>query len=138
MGSKTVLQDAAKAYSGAYSAVVGIPYVGPVLAPIAGGVAYAAVAAYETLASASGGAVVPSDNMLFNLHKDEWVLPSRITSGLDGLIANGGGGASGIHVGGDLNVHTSMPGGAVSQNAMVGALTRAVRNGNPAIRQALR
>jgi hypothetical protein len=31
-----------------------------------------------------------------------------------------------------------MPGGAVSQNAMVGALTRAVRNGNPAIRQALR
>jgi hypothetical protein len=137
MGSKTVLQDAAKAYSGAYSAVVGIPYVGPVLAPIAGGVAYAAVAAYETLASASGGAVVPSDNMLFNLHKDEWVLPSKISTGLQGLI-DGGGGAGGISVGGDLNVHTSMPGGAVSQNAMVGALTRAVRNGNPAIRSALR
>jgi len=51
---KQIAHDAAKAASGAYQAVVGIPYVGPFLAPPAAALAYAATMAFGTSMSAAG------------------------------------------------------------------------------------
>ncbi len=86
----SVLADAAKAAAGAYSAVAGIPVVGPVLAPIAAGVAYTAVAAYESVASAEGGwGQVPYDGMQTVLHKNEMVLPAALAERVRNMTAGG-------------------------------------------------
>ncbi len=75
--------DAAKAYSGAYSALVGIPIVGPILAPIAATAAEVAVFGAEALASAEGGQMqVPYDGQLTQLHKNEMVIPAHIANPL--------------------------------------------------------
>ena len=151
---KSVMSDAAQAFSGAYKAVVGIPYVGPILAPIAGATAFAAVAAYETIASAAGGMTLDKDQLV-QAHAKEMILPSHLSQGLQSIIsANGmvgpqqgggaagvlagqGGGGAGLHVGGDLNVTMSHPGGAVSESSMITALMGAARRGNPALRRLL-
>jgi hypothetical protein len=74
-GSSTVMADAAKAFSGTYASVAQIPYVGWILAPAAATAAYAAVAAYEGLASLDvGTAYVPRD-MPAMLHQGEAVMP---------------------------------------------------------------
>ena len=91
-GLKKVLNDAYQAAAGAYKATVGIPYVGPILAPAAAAAAFSAVAAFQSgIASASGGYDVPSDQLAF-IHKNEMVLPAQISQGLKGLISGGGGG----------------------------------------------
>lgn len=79
----TALKDIAiKAYeaaAGAYNAVVGIPYVGPILAPIAAGTAFAAVSGFgASVASAAGGWEVPADQMAL-VHKNEMVLPASLS-----------------------------------------------------------
>jgi hypothetical protein len=105
-GSATVLGDANKAFAGAYSAVAGIPYVGPVLAPIAGAAAFAAVAAYD-LFSADGGFDIPSGlNPVTQLHAREMVLPANIAEPLRAGLASGGGiGGNNFHAHfGDINV----------------------------------
>jgi hypothetical protein len=108
------MADAAKGAAGAYSALAGIPIVGPVLGAAAAGVTFAAIAAYEGLASAEGGMLtVPSDNFLINAHKNEMMLPAYIASPMrsffeDGIQPNtqalGGGSASVASGGGDIHI----------------------------------
>ena len=78
--------NAASAASGAYNAMVGIPYVGPILAPIAAGVAYAGVLAFGDMASAAGGYDIPDNvNPVTQLHKREMVLPAPIADTIRGM-----------------------------------------------------
>ncbi|MFV4677416.1 hypothetical protein ACNJU9_21650, partial [Mycobacterium tuberculosis] len=83
---------AAVAAAGAYAAIASIPFVGPVLAPIAAGVALAGVLALgKSLFSAEGGwGQVPYDGALTQLHKNEMVLPASIASPLRSSLAAGG------------------------------------------------
>lgn len=79
---KSVLQDANKAARGAYNAVVGIPVVGPVLAPIAAATAFAAVEAF----SAEGGDWQVKQG-LYKLHENEMVLPAWAAGPLRNIVA---------------------------------------------------
>jgi hypothetical protein len=62
--------------------------------------------------------------MLFNLHKDEWVIPAGIASGLQGVInsngnsggAQGGGGGGNVHIEQHLHI-TTMDGASVMAHA---------------------
>lgn len=93
----TAATTAPQAAMGAYKAIVGIPYVGPILAPIAAGVAYAGVMAF-----AEQGMVVDKDRMVY-AHKDEMVLPAALSTGIQGMISGGKGGSGG----GDAHLHYS-------------------------------
>ncbi len=81
-GSAQILNDAYKSAAGAYSAVVGIPIVGPVLAPIAAGTAFAAVAAFDALTSLDVGAWNVPHDMPAYIHKGESVVPQKFAEGL--------------------------------------------------------
>ncbi len=81
-----ISQDAAKAGAGAYASVVGIPIIGPILAPIAAGVAFAAVEAFGSFAQ--GANVVPRD-MIAQIHAGERIIPAADNSAL--MAAVGGG-----------------------------------------------
>jgi hypothetical protein len=83
---RSVLGTAKVAAANAYKAMVGIPIVGPVLAPIAAGVAFAAVEAF----SAEGGmGSVPYDNAPFMLHKNEMVLPASLANPMRDMLQGG-------------------------------------------------
>lgn len=85
-GTATINNDAYKAAAGAYSAVAGVPIVGPVLAPAAAVAAYAGVMAFDVL-SAAGGAVIPAGvNPLVQLHENEMVLPSYIAQPITSML----------------------------------------------------
>ena len=89
---------AAEAGAGAYNAIVGIPYVGPILAPAAAAVAFTAVEAFGSLPSFAVGAwELPSD-MTARVHQGEMIIPAGPASALRDTW---GGGASG----GDTHVH---------------------------------
>ena len=92
--------DAAKAASGAYSALAGIPYVGPVLAPAAAATAFAAVMAFGSgIKSAAGGFDIPSGlNPVTQLHAEEMVLPADIANPLRDSLGGGRGS-------GDVNIN---------------------------------
>lgn len=83
------LADAKAAAKGAYQAVVGIPYIGPVLAPIAAATAFAAVAAFET-----GADYVPSTGLAM-IHEGERIIPSGQNAEITKAIAGGKGGQGG-------------------------------------------
>ncbi|MDE1907190.1 MAG: hypothetical protein KGH75_12150, partial [Rhodospirillales bacterium] len=102
-GVAQINNDAMKAAAGAFSAVAGIPYIGPVLAPAAAAAAYTAVMGFEVL-SAEGGTVIPAGvNPLTQLHEKEMVLPAHIAQPLLGMVSGGGMDAGG---GGDTyNLH---------------------------------
>ena len=86
------MMDAKDAYSGAYKATVGIPYVGPFLAPAAGAAAFAAVMAF-----AEQGYDVPAGvNPVTQLHAKEMVLPAALAEGVRNMTAQGGGSAQTI------------------------------------------
>jgi tape measure domain-containing protein len=87
---KKTLTDAKSAATGAYQALVGIPIIGPIIAPPAAVAAFAAVMALGAV-SAEGGAVLPNYNTIGMLHPNEMVLPAPISMGLQNMIANGGG-----------------------------------------------
>jgi len=70
----TISTDAAKAAAGAYSSVVGIPIIGPVLAPAAAAVAYGAVAAFGSFDT--GAWSIPHDQLAM-VHAGEMIVPSR-------------------------------------------------------------
>ena len=101
-------QDAAKAASGAYSALVGIPYVGPFIAPPAAAAAFAAVMAFGGgMKSASQGYDIPAGlNPVTQLHAEEMVLPADIARPLRDSLSGGGQGGREITV----NVQGSSPG----------------------------
>jgi hypothetical protein len=85
------LNAAAMAAAGnAYNAIVGIPYVGPFLAPVAAVTAYAGVMAF---ASAEGGYDIPAGvNPMTQLHQKEMVLPAEHADTIRSLKGGGGGG----------------------------------------------
>ncbi len=91
---KEILVDAYTAAAGAYAAVVGIPIVGPVLAPVAAGTAFATVSGFgASIASAAGGWEVPSDQIAF-VHKKEMVLRADLADRIRDMTepAQSGGG----------------------------------------------
>ncbi len=91
----TIRADAAKAAAGAYSAVAGIPYVGPVLAPIAAATAFAAVGAYEAMASFDVGAWSVPHDMPAMVHSGEAILPRPFADDFRSAISGRGGAAAG-------------------------------------------
>ena len=86
--SSSIMMDAWTAMAGAYAAIAAIPYVGPVLAPLAAAGAFAAVAALAVnVFSAEGGwGDVPEDGLPTVLHKKEMVLPASLAVPLRGLL----------------------------------------------------
>jgi hypothetical protein len=86
-GLKEVMHAAAAAAAKAYSALAGIPVVGPFIAPAGAAAAFAGVMAFESLASAQGGwAQVPQPTLTM-LHTNEMVLPANIASGFRSMLS---------------------------------------------------
>ena len=137
---KQVLIDAKKAASGAYNALVGVPIIGPVLAPIAAATAFAAVSAYS---AAGGWGDVPYDGAQTTLHAREMVLPADIATPLRANLKSGGtptGAANNNSASGDTHIHhhysptipANMPFAdqlAAHEDNVIGMFNRAVRNG---------
>lgn len=93
--SGEIKKDAGAAAAGAYKAVVGIPYIGPFLAPAAAAVAYAGVLAFE---SAEGGYDIPSGvNPVVQTHQREMILPEEHADTIRSLGGKGKGGVVHIH-----------------------------------------
>ena len=83
--AKSVMHDAKQAAAGAWNAVVHIPIVGPILAPIAAAAAFAGVMAF----SAEQGDWQVKEG-LYHLHEKEMVLPAHLATPLRSMIQNGG------------------------------------------------
>lgn len=95
-GRSQITSAAATGAAKAYQAVVGIPIVGPILAPIAAGVAFAGIEEFGgKLSSARGGwERVPVDGMMTELHRDEMVLPDHVANPLRQMAKTGQGGGN--------------------------------------------
>jgi hypothetical protein len=94
----------------AYSAVAGIPIVGPILAPIAAGVAFAGIMAFDNIASAAGGwENIPADQLAM-VHKNEMVMPAHLAEGIRGMVSSAGnsGAGGGSQGGGDTHIHINV------------------------------
>jgi hypothetical protein len=103
---KTVMSDAAQAFSGAYASASQIPYVGWILGPAAGAAAFAAVAGYEALASLDTGTWNVPQDMTANIHRGEIVVPAFEASLIrSGDATLGGGAGSGSGGGGDIHIY---------------------------------
>jgi hypothetical protein len=88
--TKSIMGAAGRAAANTYADVAEIPYVGWLLAPAAAVGAFAAVAAYQTVASAEGGQErVPYNGQPTNLHKDEMVLPAHVADGVRNMTRQG-------------------------------------------------
>ena len=144
LGTAQIASSANKAAAGAFSAVAGIPYVGPVLAPAAAATAYAGVMAFDVL-SASGGLDIPAGvNPLVQLHENETVLPAYIAQPLQGMIANGNvsNNSTGdtYHTSNQFNLTAG--GGGTSADQILSTLDTALRSGSlqryPSISRAMR
>lgn len=82
--------NAKSAATGAYSAVAGIPYVGPFLAPAAAAAAFAGTMAF---ASAEGGYDIPSGvNPVVQTHAREMILPAKQADAVRSMAEGGGAG----------------------------------------------
>ena len=103
-GKSQITSAAATGAAKAYQAIVGIPIVGPILAPIAAGVAFAGIEAFGgKLSSAQGGwERVPVDGMMTQLHKDEMVLPKHVADPIRQMAQGGGNGG-----GTNINIHAT-------------------------------
>jgi len=101
MSEKEIMNSAYTAGAKAYQAVVGIPIVGPVLAPVAAATAFAGVMAFDNISSAAGGwERVPYDDAPALLHRNEMVLPSTLADRVRGMTepAMASGGNQNIHI----------------------------------------
>lgn len=94
---KNIMTSAWEAMAGAWKAIVGIQYVGPVLAPIAAGVAFAGVSALAAnVMSAEGGYDIPRGiNPITQLHEEEMVLPKAQANVIRDMADGGSGGSGG-------------------------------------------
>ena len=107
---KNIMTNAWAAMAAAWQAMVGIPYVGPVLAVAAAGAAFAGVSALAgKVSSAEGGYDIPAGvNPMTQLHEREMVLPAKQADVIR-TMADGGAGAGGgtivINTGGGDFVH---------------------------------
>lgn len=137
-GSATILNDAYKAAAGAYSAVAEIPIVGPILAPIAAGVAFGAVSVFDVMTSAEGGSYNVGGGGLFNLHEEESVMPRAIADPMRDFFESGAGGGQG---GDTYNLHAHVHaetldsaglGAKLEDHAdtLIGILASKMRNGS--------
>jgi len=130
--AKEIVADAKAAAAGAYKAVVGIPYVGPFLAPAAAAVAFGGVMAF---ASAAGGYDIPAGvNPITQLHAQEMVLPAKHADVIRRMADEGGGDARPIevHVHQNISAWDSVDARRAlmdNQDALVAALKNAHRNG---------
>ncbi len=97
---KGITSDSAKTFSGVFSALSGIPYIGPELAAVAAPAAEAVVAGVSSkVVSAAGGYDVPSDTFA-RIHAREMVLPADLAEGVRAMTRGGS------KTGGDMpNVH---------------------------------
>lgn len=135
VGSKTVMQDAAKAFSGTYASVAQIPYVGWILAPLAASAAFAGVAAYEGLASLDTGTNYVPQDQIAQIHQGEAVIPKQFNPAAN-PFAMAGGGYSEEHNYGPTHISAfdaqsmskmlRQPGG---RGSVVGSAVRAYRRG---------
>lgn len=74
-----------------YSALAGIPYVGPFIAPVAAIAATAVVLGFASrISSSEGGEYQVDDDRLNFVHKDETILPRDYAQGLRDLVNSGG------------------------------------------------
>jgi hypothetical protein len=87
---KDVFMAAKTAAANAYSAMSGVPYVGPILGAAAAVAVFAAVMA---LGSFKEGGNVPED-MLAQVHKDEMVLPAAIADSVRAMASGATGGTT--------------------------------------------
>lgn len=95
-----ITNAAASGAAKAYQAVVGIPVVGPILAPIAAGVAFAGIELFGgSISSAAGGWDTVPNDQIAQIHKNEMILPAHIAGPLRDMIAAGNAGGGG----GDTN-----------------------------------
>lgn len=90
IADKTKLTNAKKAFGSAYAATADIPIIGPVLAPVAGAAAFAAVMAFEK------GGIVPEDAYAM-VHHEEMVLPAHISNFIMNAAGNSSGDGGGNH-----------------------------------------
>lgn len=110
-GVAMVTSNAAVAGSAAFASTAAIPIIGPALAPAAAAAAFAGAMAFAPLASAEGGDWQVREG-LYQLHKDEMVLPAWAASPLRNMVsasargtpANDFGGSAGSG-GGDTHIH---------------------------------
>ena len=131
--------SAVAAAGGAYDAIVGIPYVGPFLAPIAAGVAYAGVMAFGAQASAEGGYDIPASvNPIVQTHAREMILPAKHADVIRNLADSNASGAGGGGIAASsVNLHIQAWDGhdvkrvlMDNPDALSAALARAKRNGH--------
>lgn len=94
--SKDITQDAGEAAAGAYKAIVGIPVIGPALAPAAAAVAFGAVEAF----AAAGFDVPFGKSPVTQLHPEEMVLPKAVADPVRRMASAMGTGAAGGASGG--------------------------------------
>lgn len=89
-GMSKITTKAASAAAGAYDATVGIPFIGPVLAPVAAAAAFIGVMAFGGMISSSKGGEwnVPDDRLNF-VHKNETILPATIAQPMREFFAAG-------------------------------------------------
>ncbi len=87
-----IVTESAKAAASAFTALAGIPVVGPALAVAASIAAGAEVLSFVgRVASAEGGwGRVPADGTMTELHKDEMVLPAELAEGVRNMSSGGG------------------------------------------------
>lgn len=95
-----IVTEAAKAAASAFTALAGIPVVGPALAVAASVAAGAEVLSLVgKVASAEGGwDRVPYDGAAAILHKDEMVLPAELAEGVRNMAGGAGGGETHVHI----------------------------------------
>ncbi len=136
MALKTFAIDTGLAAIGAFKAMVGIPYVGPILAVAAAGAAIAEASKFKNMAHLDVGAWnVPAD-MPAMIHRNEMVVPATYASGLRAAMGGqGDGGGSGgethyhnytIHANDAASFSDMLHRNASAVGAAVG---RAARNG---------
>lgn len=88
--AKQVMRDAKQAASGAWKAVVGIPIVGPILAPIAAAAAFAGVMAFSAedgwdVPGGGGAGIDGRGGRPAIIHPREMVLPAQIADSVRAL-----------------------------------------------------
>lgn len=131
---RNIAASAAEAAANAYKSIAAIPVVGPVMAPIAAGLALAAVTALgRKVFSAEGGFDIPRGlNPMVQLHQEEMVLPSAPANALRSIAERMGqgqtpGAASTL----DVQVHVSGQVGdfyMITKHQLVKALKSARRD----------
>ncbi|SDC49946.1 hypothetical protein SAMN05444678_103206 [Sphingomonas sp. YR710] len=87
-----IAHSAAVAASRAYKVIAGIQPYGPFIAPVVAAAALAGVMAFgKSIFSAEGGmGQVPYDGAMFELHKDEMVLPASLATPMRSMLAKDG------------------------------------------------